>query len=188
MPSEPPLREKMAVLMPTSRPSASTSAPPELPGLMAASVWMKFSKVLMPSWLRPNADTMPEVTVWPTLNGIADGQHHVAHLQIGGVAQCDDGQLGQCDLQHRDVGFGVGPDEGGAGLTTVAELDLDVGRTLDDMVVRQQHAVSRDDDCPNPGRAAGCCGAGVDRKESQGSRRAARVPLLPVHAAAPCWR
>jgi len=28
----------MAVLMPTSRPSASTSAPPELPGLMAASV------------------------------------------------------------------------------------------------------------------------------------------------------
>ena len=41
MPIEPPLREKMAVLMPTSRPSMSTSAPPELPGLMAASVWMK---------------------------------------------------------------------------------------------------------------------------------------------------
>jgi hypothetical protein len=39
----------MAVLMPSSRPSVSTSAPPEFPGLMAASVWMKFSKVLMPS-------------------------------------------------------------------------------------------------------------------------------------------
>ena len=41
MPCEPPLCEKIAVLMPTSRPSMSTSAPPELPGLMAASVWMK---------------------------------------------------------------------------------------------------------------------------------------------------
>jgi hypothetical protein len=46
MPRLPPLREKMAVLMPTRCPCASTSAPPELPGLMAASVWMKFSKVL----------------------------------------------------------------------------------------------------------------------------------------------
>jgi hypothetical protein len=41
MPWLPPLWEKIAVLMPTSRPFMSTSAPPELPGLMAASVWMK---------------------------------------------------------------------------------------------------------------------------------------------------
>ena len=41
MPWLPPEREKIAVLMPTSRPPMSTSAPPELPGLMAASVWMK---------------------------------------------------------------------------------------------------------------------------------------------------
>ena len=60
----------MAVLMPTRLPLTSTSAPPELPGLMAASVWMKFSKVLMPSWLRPSALTMPQVTVWPTPNGL----------------------------------------------------------------------------------------------------------------------
>ena len=37
----PPEREKIAVLIPTSRPAMSTRAPPELPGLMAASVWMK---------------------------------------------------------------------------------------------------------------------------------------------------
>jgi hypothetical protein len=43
---------KIAVLIPTRLPPTSTSAPPELPGLMAASVWMKFSKVLMP---RPGA-------------------------------------------------------------------------------------------------------------------------------------
>ena len=41
MPCEPPEREKIAVLIPTRRPPRSTSAPPELPGLMAASVWMK---------------------------------------------------------------------------------------------------------------------------------------------------
>ena len=41
MPMEPPDFEKIAVLMPTSSPAMLTSAPPELPGLMAASVWMK---------------------------------------------------------------------------------------------------------------------------------------------------
>jgi hypothetical protein len=37
----PPEREKIAVLMPTILPVMSTRAPPELPGLIAASVWMK---------------------------------------------------------------------------------------------------------------------------------------------------
>ena len=60
----------MAVLMPIRLPWASTRAPPELPGLMAASVWMKFSKVLMPRWERPRAETMPMVTVWPTPKGL----------------------------------------------------------------------------------------------------------------------
>jgi hypothetical protein len=41
MPIEPPERLRIAVFTPTSRPSMSTSAPPELPGLIAASVWMK---------------------------------------------------------------------------------------------------------------------------------------------------
>ena len=41
MPCDPPEREKIAVLMPASLPVMSTSAPPELPGLIAASVWMK---------------------------------------------------------------------------------------------------------------------------------------------------
>ncbi|MNV94700.1 hypothetical protein D3C71_1895180 [compost metagenome] len=43
MPWEPPEREKIAVLMPIRLPWASISAPPELPGLIAASVWMKSS-------------------------------------------------------------------------------------------------------------------------------------------------
>jgi len=39
-PANEPLSEMMNVLMPTSSPCAFTSGPPELPGLMAASVWM----------------------------------------------------------------------------------------------------------------------------------------------------
>ena len=43
MPTLPPVRDRMAVLIPMSRPSRVTSAPPELPGLIEASVWMKSS-------------------------------------------------------------------------------------------------------------------------------------------------
>ena len=70
MPIEPPLCEKIAVLMPTSLPSVVTSAPPELPGLIAASVWMKKPKSLMPVRVRARPETMPLVTVWPTPNGL----------------------------------------------------------------------------------------------------------------------
>jgi len=38
-----PFRVAMAVLMPTTSPFRLTSAPPEFPGLIAASVWMKSS-------------------------------------------------------------------------------------------------------------------------------------------------
>ena len=70
MPMFPPDCDRMAVLMPTSSPRRLTSAPPELPGLMAASVWMKFSypSGLMPD--RPSALTMPEVTVCCRPNGL----------------------------------------------------------------------------------------------------------------------
>ena len=59
----------MSVLMPTRLPLASTSAPPELPGLIAASVWMKLPNGFADPISRPTALTMPIVTVWPTLNG-----------------------------------------------------------------------------------------------------------------------
>ena len=69
-PAEEPEREKIAVLMPIRSPSMSTSAPPELPGLMAASVWMKEPLSEMPVSVRFRAEMMPLVTVWPTPNGL----------------------------------------------------------------------------------------------------------------------
>src|SRR2546428_9171908 len=67
---EPPLWLKMAVLMPMSSPRALTSAPPELPGLIAASVWMKSSYSAMPTLARPTALTIPIVTVWLRPKGL----------------------------------------------------------------------------------------------------------------------
>ena len=69
MPVEPPDGVTIMRLMPTSWPFMSTRAPPELPGLMAASVWMKYwSSDWSPgTWAK--AETMPLVTVWPTPKG-----------------------------------------------------------------------------------------------------------------------
>jgi len=53
----------MAVLIPITSPRRLTSGPPELPGLMDASVWMKFSYVAIPTSARAVALTTPTVTV-----------------------------------------------------------------------------------------------------------------------------
>ena len=55
-------------------------APPEFPRVDWASVWRKSSK-LCPSLspvLRPFAEIIPDVTVWPMPSGFPIAQHHVA--------------------------------------------------------------------------------------------------------------
>jgi hypothetical protein len=69
MPTDPPVCEKIAVLMPTSAPRTSTSGPPELPGFTEASVWMKSSYGPLPM-KRSLALTMPVVTVCSSPNGL----------------------------------------------------------------------------------------------------------------------
>jgi hypothetical protein len=56
-----------AVLTPITRPSPSASAPPELPGFSAASVWITFSTSRVAERERvgserPRAETTPAVT------------------------------------------------------------------------------------------------------------------------------
>ena len=70
LPAAEPRGLKLAVLMPTSSPRRLTSAPPELPGLIEALVWMKSWKPRPVRPLRPTAETMPEVTVCPSPNGL----------------------------------------------------------------------------------------------------------------------
>ena len=54
-----------AVLMPMTSPRTENSGPPELPGFIGASVWMKSKNPwLLPGWTsrRPLAETTPMVT------------------------------------------------------------------------------------------------------------------------------
>jgi hypothetical protein len=58
-------------LTPITRPRASSSGPPELPGLIGASVWMTLS-MLKPlgAWIsRPSPETIPEVAVRSSPSG-----------------------------------------------------------------------------------------------------------------------
>src|SRR4051794_26727273 len=66
-----PLCDAICELMPITRPAASSSGPPELPGLMAASVCTApgIEKPLGASISRPSAETMPVVTVPERPNG-----------------------------------------------------------------------------------------------------------------------
>ena len=70
IPMLPPLWLKIAVLIPTNSPRMLTNAPPEFPGLIAASVWMKSSYSAIPMLARPTALTIPIVTLCVRPNGL----------------------------------------------------------------------------------------------------------------------
>src|SRR4030095_16996656 len=84
-----------AVLTPTTRPRPSASAPPELPGLSAASVWITFSttRPAPTGRARPRALTTPAVPQTPRRHGpreshrIADGYHELAHAKRRRLAE-----------------------------------------------------------------------------------------------------
>ena len=128
--------------MPTRWPVESTSAPPELPWLMAASVWMKFSNMLMPRFERPSADTIPIVTVWPTSNGLPIASTMSPTLQRVVVAERDDRQPIGLDLQNREVALGICAHQPRVELASVGERDRDLVGCLHDVVVGQDVAIS----------------------------------------------
>ncbi len=83
------------MLMPTTRPSMSTRGPPELPGLIAASVWMKSSiaygfsvRLMMPRLPRPIALTIPAVMVNSRPKGLPSASTHSPTRTRSSVASC----------------------------------------------------------------------------------------------------
>src|SRR5438270_11991789 len=104
-----------AVLTPTRRPRPSTSAPPELPGLRAASVWMTSSTMRLADPVRagnerPRALTDARGDGAGQAHGVAEGDDELADAQAGGVADLHgvkvaplgphDGEVGQRILAH----------------------------------------------------------------------------------------
>ena len=82
---------------------------------------------------------------------VADGDDEVADLEAVGIAQRHRGQIDGRDLQHGNVGIGVGADQLRRQTPVVFGDDLDAGRVFDDMAVGQDIALRRVDDDARPG-------------------------------------
>ena len=83
-----------AAFMPATRPCSSTKAPPELPGEMGASVWMRSTVDDAPGNVRPSAETMPCVTVFCNPSGLPiamtnapTGGSAASHVAVGRFAR-----------------------------------------------------------------------------------------------------
>ena len=116
-----PGSEAIAVLMPMTSPLMSTSAPPELPGLIAASVWIASMTVSAPAWRRPSRCRCHR----PVQRADDAGRHRALQAQrradrhdlarrprAGGVAELRRGEAGDAvGLDDGDVGRRVGADD-----------------------------------------------------------------------------
>src|SRR6266446_2422397 len=105
----------IAVLIPITLPSMFRSGPPELPGLIEASVWMKLSYCVTPTRVRPLADA-----------------------ELVGVTQLGRRQGGgRVDLEHGEIGLRVATDEPRRELPLIRQTHDDFLSVLDHVVVRQ---------------------------------------------------
>ena len=132
--------------MPTSAPVVSMSAPPELPKLMAASVWMKSSKVAMPSCSRPVALTMPCVTVCESPIGSPIASTTSPARRRSERPKVTTGSGVKIDLQNGQVRVRVAADDVRIRHAAVGELHLDRVGIGDHMIVGDDVAAAVDDD------------------------------------------
>ena len=77
---------------------------------------------------------------------IADRQNFIAHLQFRRVADGDCRQVRGVDLDHRDIGLGVGADDLGFEFAAVGKSDADVRGAVDYVIVRENVAIGTDND------------------------------------------
>ena len=116
--------------MPSTRPRASSSGPPELPWLIAASVWIApvVSKPVS-DWIeRSSAEMTPTESDCSSPNGLpmaATGAPTCRSLVEPSGSGRSVRPVG-VDLQQRDVGVGVEADDLGRDLVAVGEPHVDV--------------------------------------------------------------
>ena len=108
---------------------------------------------LRPLRVRPFALMMPEVTVKvrPSPSGLPTARTHSPTRSRSLSPSVARGETGGVDLQHRDIGVGIGADDLGGELTAVEQADGDLVGALDHMVVGEDVAILGHDE---PGAAA----------------------------------
>ena len=138
-----------AVLMPITSPREETSAPPELPGLSAASVWMT-SSISRPFLAAQRAaERRDDAGRDGRLEAerVADGDRDLAAPERLRVAEPRPGQVdGLLDMDEREVGVGIIADQPRVEACARPAWRRRRGRALRDMAVREDEAVGRQDD------------------------------------------
>ena len=144
-PSLPPLLDEIAVLMPMTSPSRLTSGPPLLPGLIAASVWMKLFALAQADSAALGADDSRGHRAFQA-ERIAQGQHPIADFGVVAITQFRRREvIGARDPQHRQVGLGVGMDLGCLVLAAVVQADCDLAAVAHHVGVGENHSRGIDD-------------------------------------------
>ena len=138
---------KMAVLMPMSSPRALISAPPEFPGLIAASVWMKFSKGIEADAVAAGGADDAHGNRLADVQRIADCEHHVADANAGHLGDADAGRARSAvfavwryrfhDLHRSALRLAAAP---------VGQRDQDFVGAVDHVLIGQNVALGADDD------------------------------------------
>ena len=137
----------IAELMPMISASMLSSGPPELPGLIDASVWMKSLKTRSSlRMVRPRADRTPTVTVFLSPNGLPMAMTVSPIIRSDDVPSFAAGQrpLG-AHLEHREIILGVGAHDIGVELAPVGQYHVDLRGPPNDVIVRHDDARGVDD-------------------------------------------
>ena len=148
-PCEPPEREKIAVLMPTRRAGHVDQRAAGVAGI-DRGVGLDEELIVGDADLR--ARHRRDDAVGHGLadaERIADRQHHVADLQIVGIAEVDHREALLAvvlDAQHREIGARVLEHDIDRELALVGERDLHLVGAVDDVIVGDDQAGRIDDD------------------------------------------
>ena len=140
-----------AVFTPTTRPSPSASAPPELPGLSAASVWITFS-TRRPAEPERVGSERPEGRDHAGGDGAgqthraADRDDQLSDPQLVRVPELGRGEVARLRPDHGQIREGIGSDDLGAELAAVGEGGRDPVPTGDHVRGGQHVAVGGDRD------------------------------------------
>jgi hypothetical protein len=128
---------------------------------------------------------MPEVTVCPAeAERIADGNDEIADFRAIGIGDRQVDEVTGLDLQHRDVGAGVGADDFRLERAVVEQLHGDVGGVLDDVRVGDDVAVLCVDDHARAGALEFTLARVVRHVEKTAEKRVVQQRVLFLDGAA----
>src|SRR4029079_5976008 len=82
----------------------------------------------------------------PHAERVPDRQNDITDLNLRGIAQRQRGSAWLLNLENSQIGLGVGSHDAGREFRLIVQRDFDIGTTVDDVIVRDDEAVRRNDD------------------------------------------